>query len=404
LKNRVLHPLSLPENIEYKYFIFFQLFLYMNFTSDRLDFLNNINEKLDFNNTNDIIFIYSLPKVGSTSLVSSLRLFGFEKFTIVHLHDEYMLKILTGVENITINELILYNSFIGKNVYVIDIYRTPIERKISEYFDDLCHYHFNNTLENVLSYKIERIINRFNKIVMHMSNEDYYFERYGIPHIDKFDFYKKYLMQVVNGVKYIKLRLKDSHLWGDILTDILGINIKIIKDCETSNKGISELYERFKREYRLPVNNIKDLEEDRNLLYYMEEGLRSEYIDMWRSKSMKEVIGYLDYNLYNDISSENSYLNKIDYDHYKVSNCKCNLCKKELLKARIMLLKGVDNCVSPFAEGLKLCHKKRAPRPAPGPAPVQRPRHRLKLTNPGILPHYSGINTARILGAPMGWN
>ena len=118
----------------------------------------------------------------------------------------------------------------------------------------------------------------------------------------------------------------------------------------------------------------------------------------------------VDYNLYNDISSENSYLNKIDYDHYKVSNCKCNLCKKELLKVRIMFLKGVDNCVSPFAEGLKLFHKgvdnikkRRVPAPSPSPAPMQRPRPGLKITKAGLITQNPGINASRIRGAPMGW-
>jgi len=335
--------------------IFFIDILYMNFTEDRLNFLRDINEKLQLNGTNDIVFVYSLPKVGSTSIVSSIRLFGFEKFTVVHLHDENMLKVLTGVENVSIKELILYNSYIGKKVYVIDIYRTPIERKMSEYFDDLCHYHFNNTLENVLNYKMEKLINRFNKIVMHMSNIDYFFELYGIPGVDpcvdKFDLTKKYTLIESNGVLYIKLRLIDSDLWCDILSELLGIRIKIIKDCETREKGISDLYDRFKKEYRLPLNNIKDLMEDNYLIYYYSDKEREEYINMWRENCCVAVEGYKDYNLYNDISCDNSYYNKIDYDHYKVSNCMCNLCKKQLLKARIKFLK-VGNI-----EGLKLGHK-----------------------------------------------
>jgi hypothetical protein len=56
--------------------------------------------------------------------------------------------------NISINEIIHYNKKIGKNVFVIDIYRSPIERKISEYFEKLSCHHFNNTDENINKYNI----------------------------------------------------------------------------------------------------------------------------------------------------------------------------------------------------------------------------------------------------------
>ena len=85
----------------------------------------------------NIIFIYTPPKVGSTSLVSSLRLSASGKFLTIHVHDETMLNVLTSYDTsntISINDIIEYNAFIGKNVYVIDVYRNPIERKISEYF------------------------------------------------------------------------------------------------------------------------------------------------------------------------------------------------------------------------------------------------------------------------------
>ena len=86
---------------------------------------------------NNLIFIYTPPKVGSTTLVSSIRISASHKFSIIHIHDEIMLNFFTGINSVTINEIIQYNSYIGKNVYVIDIYRTPIERKFSEFFEIL---------------------------------------------------------------------------------------------------------------------------------------------------------------------------------------------------------------------------------------------------------------------------
>ena len=51
--------------------------------------LNQINETLSINkNPNKkLIFVYSAPKVGSTSIVSSLRIFGSAMFNNIHIHD-----------------------------------------------------------------------------------------------------------------------------------------------------------------------------------------------------------------------------------------------------------------------------------------------------------------------------
>ena len=139
----------------------------------------------------NIIFVYTPPKVGSTSLVSSLRISLSNTFTIIHIHDEIMLNYFTGIKNITINEIIQYNKYIGKNVYVIDIYRTQIERNISEFFEKISPHHFNNSEENLNSYNIEKVFNRFNSVFPYLPYNDYYMDLYNIPISESFDFKKK---------------------------------------------------------------------------------------------------------------------------------------------------------------------------------------------------------------------
>ena len=65
---------------------------------------------------------------------------------------------------IEINEIILYNKHIGRDVNVIDVYRSPIERKISAYFEKIGAHHFNNRDEIVNTYNVNKVINRFNNI------------------------------------------------------------------------------------------------------------------------------------------------------------------------------------------------------------------------------------------------
>ena len=151
----------------------------MDFT-ERLEIIKEANCKLFNSNTNPtIVFIYTPPKFGSTTLVTSLRISASFKLTVIHIHDEIMLQVLTGIQNVSINDIIKYNSYIGKKVYVVDVYRSPVERKISEYFEKIADLHFNNTEENLNTYNVNRIINRFNKIFPYLANEqDYFKEKY----------------------------------------------------------------------------------------------------------------------------------------------------------------------------------------------------------------------------------
>jgi len=115
-----------------------------------LELLKNTNKKLNIcddlsvDKNKNIIFVYCPPKVGSTTLVSSIRMSAFNKFTVLHIHDELMLKVLCNIDNVKVIDIIKYNKDLGKNVYVFDIYRSPIEQKISQYFEKLSTYHFNN--------------------------------------------------------------------------------------------------------------------------------------------------------------------------------------------------------------------------------------------------------------------
>jgi DNA-binding LytR/AlgR family response regulator len=63
-----------------------------------------------------------------------------------------MLSVLSGIHGVRINDIIHFLSNKGKNVYVIDVYRTPVERKMSEYFEKLSPYHFNNSEDNISKY------------------------------------------------------------------------------------------------------------------------------------------------------------------------------------------------------------------------------------------------------------
>uniref|UniRef100_A0A6C0KWI9 Uncharacterized protein n=1 Tax=viral metagenome TaxID=1070528 RepID=A0A6C0KWI9_9ZZZZ len=289
----------------------------------------NIYDDLSLEKNRNLIFVYCPPKVGSTTIVSSIRMSAFNKFTVLHIHDELMLKVVCGVENVTVNDIIKYNSSIGKNVYVIDIYRSPIEQKISKFFEKLSVYHLNNSPLLINNYDVNKVINRFNSLFPHILNEDYYKDTYGIPYPESFDYINKYLLQTINNIKYIKIRLKDSEEWKTILTNILGIEIIVIKDYETSDKPIKEMFMKFKNEYRIPSNFLKSIEECPTLRYYYSECEREEYLNLWRNKQSDFFTPYTEEEnvFYNKISQENKYMNDIQRTHYLDEGCTCKACQ-----------------------------------------------------------------------------
>ena len=278
--------------------------------------------------TDNYIFIYTPPKVGSTTLVTSLRVSLGKSYNIIHIHDEIMLSVLTGITNVKINDIIHFLSNKGKNVYFIDVYRTPIERKMSEYFEKLSPYHFNNSEDNVSKYSMKRIIDRFNKLFPHLENGDHYFEQYNIDEPISFDFVNKFTLQTIDNIKYIKLRLCDSELWATILSTILKQDIVIINDYKTEDKGIGELYKRFKNEYKLPSNYVELVKNCKYFNFYYNETERNNYIQSWSNKLDSYFISYTtsEFKFYMNLCMENQYINDMQIEHYIDNGCFCKYC------------------------------------------------------------------------------
>jgi hypothetical protein len=295
---------------------------------------NNIVDSINklFNTkTSNYIFVYTPPKVGSTTLVTSLRISLGKSYNIIHIHDEIMLNVLTGINDVKINDIIHFLSSQGKNIYVIDVYRTPIERKMSEFFEKISPYHFNNTTENISNYSIKRISDRFNKLFPHIENGDHYFDKYGITEPISFDFEKKYTIQLFNNIKYIKLRLCDANLWENIISNIFQSHIVIIHDYKTEDKGIGTLYNRFKSEYKIPSNYIDSIKNDKYFNFYYNESERNNYLNTWCDRTTNDFIPYTDneFKFYMNLCLENQYINDIDIDHYIDNGCFCGYCSEK---------------------------------------------------------------------------
>lgn len=365
----------------------------------RMVLLKNANSKIGLSETKikNIVFVYTPPKVGSTTLVSSIRLSASYKFSVVHLHDEEMLNVLTGVTDITINELIKYNKYIGRNIYVIDVYREPLERKMSEFFDKLASFHFNNVAEKINKYNVNRLIARFNNIFTHIATGDHYFDKMTeVVKPSEFDFEKKYLIQKVFDITYIKLRLRDSAQWGNILTGILGTEITIINDYETDKSPLKDLYQKFKATYKIPSNYITQIENCPYFKYYLSPHEQGAYISKLHAKESTQVTGYSqsEYKIYINICLENQWNTSIDTAHYLDDGCTCRACSKQRRFIVVKARRGEppkeklthDLAIQKWrvADATSVIHN---PTPPPNPAPNSIGRRKKQQSKPTALKH-----------------
>ena len=292
-----------------------------------------------------VVFVYTGLKVGSTSLVSSFRLFASKKINVFHFHNENMLPQKFKDAGVTINDLIHYcATVLDKKVYVIDVYRTPIEKKISTFFERAAVHHFNAPETVVATYPVNKLIKRFNQVFPYIGTEDYLSECYGDKVRDKvsqefpngFPPMQHHLAFDCGMVKYIKLRLMDSMHWGSILSTIFGMHIEVVTDYASDKKALGSLYVAFKREYKIPeayLNFVKY--SDTQFAFYLSQKERAAYIAKWgccHPDTNADAVPFTDqeYAFYSQMSKENSYMDKVERteEHYLDEGCVCDACMK----------------------------------------------------------------------------
>ena len=301
---------------------------------------------LDTIKQDKIIIVYCPPRVGSTSLVSSLRLSGCHIYKVLHIHDEEMLKIVGKIKDVSVIDIIIYNASLGRELFIFDIYRDPFERKMSEFFGKLASFHFNADISEIENYCMERLSKRFNNIFPFIGEEDHFLEKYtpiskDIP--DKFDFSKKILHIQKQNVHFLKIRLRDYDNWHDILSPILKINITKIVDNKRDTLELKELYKMFKKNYRIPKNLFEHVINDSSFKFYLSEEESSNYIKKFEPKVCEEFVPFTEqeYKAYTFISSENQKNVDIESDHYFDEGCQCEYCQQARGLTIIRLEKGL---------------------------------------------------------------
>jgi hypothetical protein len=227
------------------------------------------------------VFVYCGGKCGSMTLVNTLNKNGYKS---LHLHSNYEYN--KNIQNKpSIFDVIDESCRVHKNVYIIDSYRTPIERKISSFFQniDKSHPNYNNMT-------IQEIIDSFNDTFVYKLEEyhsiNHPLTHYNIPLFTSFNFKKHYNIKKVNNKIFIKILFKDITNWDKYLSEIFNKPITIYSDNLTEDKDTIDIYKAFKKQYKVPKKYIDNLlSKDKEFKIYNTPADQEEYIKMWLEKS-----------------------------------------------------------------------------------------------------------------------
>jgi hypothetical protein len=227
---------------------------------------------MDFQNID--VFILAGGKCGSSTLLETFKNLGYKS---IKCHNHWDFIIQYGYDGLLKS---IKDSSSNKKVYIIDSYRTPIERKISSFFE-----HIQETNKNFEDENIFDLIEYFNKEKLNTIEEYHYinqfFSFFKIDDLKKNDFKDNmYYFKEVNNFIIIKLLFKNVNKWDEILSDILKKKVLIQKSNITEDKKeIKYIYKKFKDNYRPPLSYIKQLKEDKYLNFFLDEKEVQEYIN-----------------------------------------------------------------------------------------------------------------------------
>lgn len=232
------------------------------------------------------VIVYCGGKCGGTTLANTFSKNGFYP---LHMHYSNSVGYFSNNFDSNLNsifKLITDSSKKFNKIYIIDSYRTPIERKISSFFQNI-HIH----VENYKSSPIKKLIDVFNKKLLNRIEEYHSINEvlsyYKVPLFSKFDFESSYNIANVNNIVFIKILFKDIKNWDKILSDIFGKKIVMHSQNVTSDKKINELYVKFKEKYRVPKSYIDTvLTSDKEFKIYNTEEDQNKYIKYWTERSV----------------------------------------------------------------------------------------------------------------------
>jgi hypothetical protein len=229
------------------------------------------------------IFLYCTPKCGGTSLLDSLEKY----YKTIHIHSQLFFEKFYKDKDIINNAFKIIDCIEesrknNSEIFIIDVYRQPIERNMSYFFhiiqdilpdfndktiDELIHF-FNTDMYFQYGKSIDEIINYYN------------INLYEKP----FDHDKMYLEYKFENINFIILHFDYINNWETILEYIFKRRIDLSNSNSGEQKTYSQIYKDYKNNYRIPNIILEFIKNEFNFNYFNNEDMKKKYIDFWEKR------------------------------------------------------------------------------------------------------------------------
>ena len=225
------------------------------------------------------VFVFCSGKSGSMSLYNTFKNSGFK---CLHCHTPHQFKRTRPEIEDSIFEIIETSRKRLEKVYIIDVYRNPIERKLSSFFNNL---DFHVCGQNLTLPEIE---DTFNENFIYFG-EEYHsiniaLRYFGQCLFKNFDFENGYNIRIFNNMYFIKLRFKDIMGWDNILYKIFNREMEISNSNKSEDKSYKTLYETAKKTLRIKNQYLEKIGQDREFNVHNRKFEINEYLNKWRNR------------------------------------------------------------------------------------------------------------------------
>ncbi len=278
--------------------------------------LDVLQEKIFNEISKTQIYLYCTPKCGGTSLYDTLNTL----YNTFHVHSQLFF------EKYYTNKEIVKNSFnlidcieeSSKNydeIYIIDVYRKPIERNMSYFFhiiDELIPDYKDKTVEELITFFNKNIYFQYEQSIDEITNH-YGINLYEIP----FDNSKMYLTYKFNNINFVVLHFDYIDKWNDILSELLSRNINILNRNIGDKKDYANMYKQYKNNYKVPAFILDFIKYERNFNYFNTENEIEQYIQYWNNRidndlKYSQLPKNFDANIYKKINNELDRMNDLE--------------------------------------------------------------------------------------------
>ena len=241
------------------------------------------------------VYVYCCGKSGSSTLYTTFNKNGYKAFK-VHGKLNYIYNNCPESKiNNNVFDVIEQSMLNNENIYIIDSYRNPIERKISSFFQN--YKENNNQIDYITSQIDKQIFLSENNVSI---NE--VFDYFNIPHFTTFDFEKKYNILFYKNITFIKLRFEDINEWGNILSSIFNKPIIMYNDNISENKSYANEIKIIKNEYKIPDYMIDEIKNNTEFKIYNTIESQEKYLEYWSKRT--KLYKYKYKNIPNDFNAK----------------------------------------------------------------------------------------------------